>query len=277
MNSKGGRVNMDEVAAKTLSIEELLRQVRDGQPGAWEALFQRSQPALTQWASHQLGGSPPAGTRKSDLVQETALRAFQRFPSFHGETGETWFAWLKELQRKRFLDISREAHSQKRSMDATESLEELDPHQLVAAQRSPSQFAAQQEEFRQLLGYVYSLPKEQRKVVFLYYLQDLSDAEIAQHLDKSADAVSSLRQRAVRAIRDRRSGNSEKQTLGISEDAIIQNAADAALLLYMRKQQQGEQVDVEAFVADHPQCAEELRSLLSCMQALYMLKPTDSK
>ncbi|MBM7117720.1 sigma-70 family RNA polymerase sigma factor [Archangium primigenium] len=268
---------MGEAAAKKPSIEELLRQVRDGQPGAWEELFQRSVPALEQWASHQMGRSPPAGTRKSDLVQETALRAFQRFPSFDGETEESWFAWLKKIQRRRLMDISREAHSQKRSEDATESLEELDSHQLAAVQRSPSQFASQQEECRQLLGYVYGLPKEQRKVVFLYYLDDLSDAEIAQHMGKSQDAVSSLRQRAVRAIRDRRSGNPEKQSPGISQDAIIQNAADAALLLYMRKQQQGEQVDVEAFVADHPQCAEELRSLLSCIQALYMLKPTGSK
>jgi len=257
------------------SIEELLRQVRENRAGAWTELFRRSRPALRRWARYRLGSTPPAGARPSDVTQDAELGAYQEFKRFTGSSAGEWKKWLKRILVSRFEDMRRKAESQKRNESGHLHLDAPEAQHQPASQRSPSQFTAHQEEWRRLLTHLSQLPDAQGEALSLYHLEELSFAAIAERMGKSQTAVESLIQRGVRTLRDRMTEQrSEEPSGATSDDAIARNAADAALLVYLRKRQAGEPVDPETFAHGHPLCAEDLRSLLHWMEKLHALRPT---
>jgi RNA polymerase sigma-70 factor, ECF subfamily len=258
-----------------LSIEELLRRVRAEEEGAWEELFRRSQEPLNAWASQRVADVLPGGARPSDVSQEAALRAFEQFSQFKGQTKEEWFAWLKQVLSSQWANLLRQAQSQKRDDSKHLPLDAPEAQAQPTPQPTPSQVTAHEEQWRQLLTAFHALGADQGRALSLFYVKDLTVAEIAQSMGKSRDAVESLMQRGLRALKAHMAGQTEPGPGENVEEARTVNAVDAALRVYFRRREAGEDVDLESFVAGYPDCADELRSLLTWMEQLRALRPPD--
>jgi RNA polymerase sigma-70 factor, ECF subfamily len=258
-----------------LSIEELLRRVRAQEEGAWEELFRRSQGQLDAWARQRVVNMLPGGARPSDVSQDAALRAFEQFSQFKGQSEGEWFAWLKRVLASQWVDVIRQAQSQKRDDSNHLPLDTPEAQAQPTSQRSPSQVTAHDEQWRQLLAAFHQLREDQGRALALFYVKGLSMDEIAQAMDRSREAVESLVQRGVKALKALMAGQAEPGPGEDSGSARAVNVVDAALLAYLRRREAGEEVALEPFVAGYPDCADELRSLLTWVEQLRALRPPD--
>jgi RNA polymerase sigma-70 factor, ECF subfamily len=239
-------------------------------------LLRRSQSYLDRWAIRRIGSSPPGGIRPSDVAQEAALGAFQRFASFRGTAEGEWRVWLEQVLHSRWVDMLRKAGSQKRDDGGALPLDALEAQGVPAPQRSPSQVSSHQEEWRRLLTHFYELPDAQREALSLYYLHDSTVGGIAERLGRSKEAVESLLQRGLRTLRARMEGTAEGEFDENPQAIFTRNQVDAALSVYFRRREEEKPLDPDTFVADHPDCADEIRGLLHWLEKLRTLQPPTS-
>ncbi|WP_257450036.1 sigma-70 family RNA polymerase sigma factor [Archangium lipolyticum] len=264
---------MDHEAMPEVSFEELLRRARAGDERARAALFKRYEPMLGKWAMGTLARVPPGVAHPSDITQDTVERAFSRFSSFKGATEAEWIGWLKSILRNRAVQSVREARRQKRGPSSTVPLDSPEALTAAARQQSPSQAAAVQEDWRMLLALLFQLPDDQRQAIWLCHLKDLPVAEAARHMGRTEPSVAGLQQRGLEALRARRA-----ESLGLKpgEPSTVTNTvndAAAALLTYLRRRDAREKVEPASFLAEHPDCADELRDMLDWIERLQALRP----
>jgi RNA polymerase sigma-70 factor, ECF subfamily len=259
-----------------VSFNELLLRARDGDQGALEELFQRCRPKLAQNARKHLAGTQPGGARPSDIAQETAERALRKFLAFRGSTEAEWYTWLNRIFHSRVKQSAKYAHQKKRSAAVTFPLDALPAHAAPADQKSPSQTVSRTEEWRRLLTLLFELPDDQREAIRLCYLDELPVAEVAQRMGKTKPSVEGLLQRGLRTLRSRMTEETGAEPRAPTSTEEAMDAASAALVSYLRRRDAGEEMDPAAFVAEHPACADELRSMLHWIERIQELKPPAS-
>jgi len=133
-----------------------------------------------------------------DLVQTTFLKAFEQFDSF--EKGTNCKAWLSRILRNKWFDQLR--HS--RVAGETLTIEE----QMVAAEDCSEQITWTNcqdllENFsdEQVITALKKLPDQQRMVLFLVDVEQLSQAETADVLDIAVGTVKSRTSRARKMLK----------------------------------------------------------------------------
>ena len=257
-----------------LSIEELLRRARAGDEGAMEELFRRCRLRLAKWASKPAHRGQPGGARPSDVSQDAALRAFQHFSTFQGSTEAEWYTWLKKIFLNQATQLLRNARRKKREAPGTVPLDTPEAQEAPMSQKSPSQATAHQEEWRLLLANLFQLPEDQHKAIYLCHLKELPVAEVARLMGRTEASVASLVQRGLRTLRVRMVEGAGAEAGMPSSMAAAWNDAAAALLMYLRRRETGEDVDPAAFAAEHPGCADELRVMLHWIGRLQSLRPS---
>jgi RNA polymerase sigma-70 factor (ECF subfamily) len=136
--------------------------------------------------------SPKAGA--SDMVQETFLEAYRDFDQFHGSTQEELLAWLRCLLLHNVANFARRYRdTAKRRLDGETSLEGLCGHGTAAELADPAPAPVQEtllHEEGELLGRaIEQLPEELRRVVKMWYEEELSLEEIGRRLGRPASTV----------------------------------------------------------------------------------------
>jgi len=255
-----------------LSTEELIAAVRERKEGALDELLRRHERQLEKWAE-QLPEAP-GGNRTSDIVQTSLIRAFQKFSSFEGNTEAELLGWLKTVLSSQAIQLARHALSQKRDDSGNVRLDTDMADAVPASQHSPSHLSSVQEEARQLMIDLRRLSEDQCEAVSLVYVKEFSLDQAARRMGKSKEAVESLVQRGLKALRKRGRGGSSASE-DSSEEAAMRTATDAALFVYFRRREEGKNVDPDAFAAEYPECKEELRDLLRLIERLRALKPPE--
>lgn len=258
-------VNHDKY--RGVSIEALFEPARAGDQGALDELFRRTVPILGRIAQDQRIERARLGiARPSDITQETMQSALQKFESFKGKTGGEWEGWLKTILSNCIKQSYRAAHQLKRDADATVSLEEQD--MVPAGEKSPSQVVAHQEEQRRLVVHLSHLPPDQGEAIMLFYLSELSVAEVASRMSRTEGAIGGLLQRGLKALRMRMNPAPAEASGEASAEPGPTEEAEAAFLSYLRGRGAGEEADREAFLDEHPACADELRSMLELAERI---------
>ena len=146
----------------------------------------------------------------SDLVQDVLLRAHQAWPNFQGNTQAELEAWLRQILARRLTDIARRYGRQKRNFDLEQSFREqierssLRLGQLVPIDATTPSAQVLREERAQLIAQaLLDLPEDQSMAIQLHYLSDLSVAETASEMERSAASVAGLLRRGLQALRQR--------------------------------------------------------------------------
>lgn len=107
-----------------------------------------------------------------DIVQDVFLRAFTKMDSFRGQSSVR--TWLLSITANRCKDVLRSWNN--RHVTVEEDVE------LGATGETPEHEVVSQLEQSELWAAVSELPVKYREVIVLFYLRDLSGAEIAEIL-----------------------------------------------------------------------------------------------
>ena len=131
----------------------------------------------------------------SDLVQETLLKASQKFDQFRGSTEEELAAWLRECLLNQLTDSVRFNSRQQRDIALEAHVSQL--HGLSSNDPSPSEQLRTSESQERVWNIVNTLPEDYRTVILLRQQMDLTFVEIAEQMQRTPDAVRMLWGRAI--------------------------------------------------------------------------------
>lgn len=196
------------MASETASLLDLIGRARSGDGDALGRLLNMYRPALCAAAGRQLGGRLASRVDASDVVQETCLQAHQYFGHFAGSDEPALVGWLRRLLDQNVARVVRNhALLQKRDVRRERSLD--DSHAggptlrdgLHAFCSTPRGKAIKKENVERLLGFLASLPVEQREAVRLRHLERWPIARIAEQLGKTSAAAAGLLKRGMDALR----------------------------------------------------------------------------
>jgi RNA polymerase sigma-70 factor (ECF subfamily) len=175
-DGEGGKRRM-----KNMSNGELISQLQCGKLSALGELYNRHRRMVYQTAIAITGDREAA----NDLLQDVFLR-LHRFVN-HFDPNRPLEPWLYRMTANLSYSWVKRNHRGRRILkEVTEwflgsSAEEETPHSL----------AEEKDEWEQVQRALLSLPIQQRVVVVMYYLNDLSLQEISQTLDVPLGTVKS--------------------------------------------------------------------------------------
>ena len=170
--------------------DETIARAKEGDPGAWRALYTAHAGRLLVWLRSLPTGDP--GVSADDLAAETWLTAASRIADFRGSESD-FAGWLFGIGRHQARNVERRS---RRRMTSPESAETLDR----SAAATPS--AAQQPESDGWVTWVLShLPARERQVVACLDVVGLDVASTAAALGMSATAVRVAHHRALKRLR----------------------------------------------------------------------------
>jgi RNA polymerase sigma-70 factor (ECF subfamily) len=144
----------------------------------------------------------------TDIVQQTLIRAHRGISELRSHDKATVSAWLKKIlsseladtcrhYRRGRRDIEQERQIANRVDSSAASLAAL----LSAEHTSPSMGAARNEDLLRLASALAKLPEDNREVVSLKHIQNMSVAQIAEQTDRSRASVAGLLSRGLTMLR----------------------------------------------------------------------------
>lgn len=189
--------------------EQLLRQAMDGDLDSLGKLLELYRNYLTLLARLQLQRRLQGKLDPADVVQETFLRAHNRFAQFRGQSEGEFLGWLRQILASRMAELVRHYLCTRRrdvrlELDLATALDQSSRDlngQLAAPGSSPSQHAARREQAVILADALQRLPEHYREVIILHQLEDLGFADVAQRLGRSVDSVKNIWIRALTQLR----------------------------------------------------------------------------
>jgi RNA polymerase sigma-70 factor (ECF subfamily) len=183
----------------------LIARARAGDREAIGALLVRWQRELRAYVVQRAGGEVLGRESGIDIVQSACAEVIEDLPGAPVADGEAGLkAWLFQATVRKIIDRQRYWHRAKRDvrreavrLDSTQAgwLESLTA--LRDALPSPSTAAVQSEELAKIAAALDQLPEQQRQVIQLIYFERLPQAEVAERIGRSEDAVRGLVARAV--------------------------------------------------------------------------------
>ncbi len=180
-------------------VVDLVARAKDGDTQAFAALYDRYVDQTFAYVYRRVGHRQLA----EDLVGDVFLRAYRRLPSFQWQ-GVDLGAWLMTIARNRVHDHFKSARF--RLERPTDDVRE-DP--APTAPDDPERVAVARDLARSLGAALERLKDEHREVIELRFIHDLSVAETASVMERSAGATKALQYRALRALATEVEGHPE--------------------------------------------------------------------
>ena len=131
-----------------------------------------------------------------DLVQEVYIRVLKSYHRFEGKSSEK--TWLFSIARNVAIDYFRKQKGWKQRI-----MEKFDwsTQQVKDSNPLPEEFATQKEEIQQMYHCLDFCTVDQRMVIIMRYIQDLSIAETALALNWTESKVKTTQHRALKALK----------------------------------------------------------------------------
>lgn len=168
---------------------EWLRKLEEGDNGAFERLFGAYYPALCSFAESYVED----GAAAEDVVQDVFLRLWEDRPSFESVAGLK--SWLYLLTKNRCLNVLKH-----RRVEANYAAEQEKENMTFFFNR-----IVEQELLTLLREVVKELPEQTRRV-FELVMEGLDNAEIAERLGLTMDAVKAHKKRGRQFLKGRLDG-----------------------------------------------------------------------
>ena len=158
---------------------EIILQLKDGSLEALGALYDNHRQMVYRTALMITGDNQAA----DDLLQDVFLRLFRFAGNFDAE--RPLEPWLYRMTTNLAYDWV------KHRRGLVSSLEDLADWLISSGKNTPYEVVEQQDEWAQVQMAVSSLPLNQRVVVVLYYLNDLSIQDVSEILEVPVGTVKS--------------------------------------------------------------------------------------
>ena len=194
------------------SLLQLIEQAKVGGGNAVGRVLEHYRNYLAVLAATQIGRKLQRRVGKSDVVQETMLRACAHFGEFRGSSEQELLAWLRQILTNNIAtiveknvlaakrDVRRETHLDQIGPSVEESAVRLESL-LPGRYDPPSLQTRRKEEAVILTDRLAALSEDHREVLILRHLNGLDFAEIARRLDRTVPATRMLWLRALERLR----------------------------------------------------------------------------
>jgi RNA polymerase sigma-70 factor, ECF subfamily len=197
--------------------EDLLRRSAAGDDSARGALLLRHRGRLRRLVAVRMDQRLAARVDPSDVVQETLAQASRRLDDYLRQRPLPFYPWLRRLALERLADEHRRHLRARRRTVAREQPAPALPddsalqlaERLVAPGGGPSALLRRQELTDQVRAALGALPEQDREVLVLRYLEELSACEVGEVLGTSEAAAKMRALRALRRLRGLMGGGSE--------------------------------------------------------------------
>lgn len=167
-------------------FEELLLAAKEGEPWAWEHIYRTYAPPVTGYLAVRGANEP------EDLTSETLFHVARSIDRFEGSE-ESFRSWVFVIAHRRLIDDRRSAG---RRVEQTE----LD-HDLVETGGDVETEALNSLALNDMHDLLEPLTDDQRAVIALRLIADLSLAETAEIVGKRVGSVKALQRRALATLR----------------------------------------------------------------------------
>ena len=191
--------------------EELLRRTGAGDRDARGALLQRHRERLRRMIALRLDPRLAARVDPSDVVQDVLADADHRLDQYVHTRPLPFYPWLRQLAWDRLADQHRRhvlagRRSVKREEAAAWGLSDASAAELVqrllAPGDSPSAGLHQREQRDQVRAALEAMPAQEREVLVLRYLEELSARDVGAVLGITEAAAKKRALRAPRRLRE---------------------------------------------------------------------------
>jgi RNA polymerase sigma-70 factor (ECF subfamily) len=165
----------------------LLEAAREGSEAAWQELYDDLAPVVLGYL--RANGAPDA----EDVLSEVFLQVARDITRFEGE--EPGFrSWIFTIAHHRLIDARR--HSARRPVELSPEPPEPGGRADDAADEALAKIGL--EEVQRVLG---ALSEEQREVLLLRVIGDLTIDDVAKAMGKRPGAVKALQRRGLAAVK----------------------------------------------------------------------------
>jgi RNA polymerase sigma-70 factor (ECF subfamily) len=175
--------------------------------------LERYQPYVELLARLQIDSRLRGLLDPSDLVQQTLLKAHQKWNQVRGTTDDQRAAWIRAILANEIADAVRKClrRNEDRRRSFEQSLNEMSGRLdawLSSDMTTPSGKVMRQEQFIAVAEALARLPEDQRLVIELHHLQDRTLPEISREMNRTTAAVAGLLRRGLKTLRERLSEES---------------------------------------------------------------------
>jgi RNA polymerase sigma-70 factor (ECF subfamily) len=181
----------------SLVFDEVLAAAQAGAPWAMESLYRDLAPAVTAYLRLHGAAEP------DDLASETFIGVLTGLSSFSGDEAALR-SWVFTIAHRRLVDDWRRRSRRPQVVDDDSALEEQVGGDVESDALATLGTAMVQERCA-------ALPADQRAVVLLRILGDLTVEQVATVLGKSVPSVKALQRRALVTLRGERGADVTKR------------------------------------------------------------------
>lgn len=151
-----------------------------------------------------------------DLVQEVYIRVLKSYEKFEGRSSEK--TWLISIARHVAIDYFRK---QKTVRQRILERFDWDKQQIEDNEQAlPEEVAIQNEQVQWIYRSLNACSIDQRTVIILRYLQELSITETAEVLGWTASKVKTTQHRAIKQLQKQMNNLSEREGLSIEKTGL---------------------------------------------------------
>jgi RNA polymerase sigma-70 factor, ECF subfamily len=150
-----------------------------------------------------------------DLVQEVYIRVLKAYDKFEGRSSEK--TWLFSIARHVAIDWFRK---QKSIRSRIIEKFDWDKQQIEGDQPLPEEVAMQNEQVQWIYRSLDTCSIDQRSVLILRYLQELSITETAEALGWTVSKVKTTQHRAIKQLQKQMGSISDKEGLSIEKTTV---------------------------------------------------------
>jgi len=183
------------VERQSTSDQALIERAQQGDRNAVDQLVTKYQARAYQYAYRLTGNQDDA----SDLVAEAFVRVYTALPRFRRDSRFT--TWLFRIVTNCFLD-----QKKKEKRRPTTQLEDAwvgsEANSTIADRESPVESSEREEREKIMQSAIGQLPENQRAMIVMFHMENLSYEEISATLDMPIGTVKSRLNRARLALRE---------------------------------------------------------------------------
>ena len=194
--------------APVSDTDELLRRTEAGDTRARDLLLERHREQLRRMVEIRMDPRLSGRFDASDVVQEALFDAASNLARYAEERPLPFYPWLRQFIWNRLVDLHRKHFAQRR--DVSRELQwEMSDHsvndlakRLAAENSNPSEDARRNEQCQRVQKALGRMRPNDREILVLRHLEQLSTSEIAAVLGISELAAKKRQVRALLRLRE---------------------------------------------------------------------------